>query len=58
MIYWFGDLLDRLNGRKYKTGASLPRPSLMDVFRAYERDLSDKPDLERELGRKEYREDR
>lgn len=40
MIYWLGDLLNRLNGRKYKTGKGLSRPTLMDVFRAYERDLS------------------
>ena len=57
MMYWLGDLLDRLNGRKYKTGQQFPRPSLMDVMRAYERD-HDEPDLERDLGRREYREDR
>ena len=41
-IWWFGDLLDRLNGRKYKTGQQFPRPSLMDVMVAYEKELHPK----------------
>jgi hypothetical protein len=50
-FWWFGDLLDQLNGRKYKTGKELPRPSVFDVLNEYEREANERirPDIERAM---------